>query len=276
MVADLHCHTVKSDGATSVKDIVTIASLKGLDMLALTDHDTFDGIDEAVFWGKKLNVNICPGVEISSFDFKRNRKVHILCYYPKDLTLFDEIFDYTKAERRRASDEIIEKIIKLYPISKEMILEKSRNSTNVFKQHIMHTLADAGFTVSIYGDLFNKLFHSDEGIKFNEAKYPDVLKVLNTIKKARGIAVLAHPAVYNSYELLDELASAALIDGVEVFHSRNRENDELYLSNKAKYYNLIMTGGTDFHGMYGSKSYPLGMCTTDEEQINRIIKLRER
>ena len=106
-----------------------------------------------------------------------------------------------------------------------------------------------------------------------EKEYPDVNYVLELIHSARGAAVLAHPLVYDSLELLDELAASGKLDGVEVYHYSANEEQQAMLLAKANEYGLIVTGGSDFHGLYNTKPTPLGMYTTDKENIDRILKL---
>jgi predicted metal-dependent phosphoesterase TrpH len=140
----------------------------------------------------------------------------------------------------------------------------------------MHALMDAGYTDSIFGDLFHKLFDRNGGLAYVSVKYPDVYSVISEIHGAGGVAVLAHPGVYDSYELLEELAKQGLLEGVEVFHPRNKPGDVERLSDVANRYGLAMTGGTDFHGMYSSNPTPLGTCTTPEEQLEVLKKCRDK
>lgn len=97
--------------------------------------------------------------------------------------------------------------------------------------------------------------------------------MLDLIHSARGAAVMAHPVVYDSLELLDDLAKEGKIDGVEVFHYSANEEQQATLLAKANEYDLIVTGGSDFHGLYNMKPTPIGMYTTDKDNIDRILKL---
>ena len=145
----------------------------------------------------------------------------------------------------------------LYPISPEMVSRRAQGSTNIFKQHIMHALMDAGYTDSIYGSLFNKLFHPRVGLAFADAEYPDVRDVIVRIHDAGGIAVLAHPACCFTLTGLDRLVNKLIklgLDGIEVYYpyKRHRKIIRFHSSETVKRiaekYKLIKTGGTDEHG----------------------------
>lgn len=113
-------------------------------------------------------------------------------------------------------------------------------STNIYKQHIMHALMDAGYADSIYGELYDKLFAPGTGAALIEAEYPDTREVLELIHSAGGIAVLAHPMVYHSEELLEELADNGL-DGVEVWHPNHSQDETEQLRTFAEEKGLLMT-----------------------------------
>lgn len=266
MAADLHCHTKISDGSTSIDELIFIAQRKGISTISVTDHDTFAGATRAKIFGKRHSVEVISGAELSAYDYKRRRKVHVLCYLCDNTDRLEGLCRKTWENRKKAANIMLQKVIKMYPISPEMVLRRAKGSTNIFKQHIMHALIDAGYTDSIYGDLFNKLFAPKYGLAYTDIEYPDVFKVIEEIHKAGGVAVLAHPPVYDSFDLLEELIEHG-IDGVEVYHTRNKEGDEERLKQIAINNNLVMTGGTDFHGMYSSVISPIGKCVTPDSQV---------
>lgn len=276
MFADLHCHTRLSDGSVTVEELIDMACKRGLKAIAVTDHDTFAGVPQAVSYGKKKGVTVIPGVEISTLDYQRGRKAHILCYLFDRPEVLEGLLKNTIESRTEAGYEMMKKIVAAYPITEKMVLKWAEGSTSLYKQHMMHALMDAGYTNAIYGDLFRELFDSRKGKVYAKVEYPEVREVIEIIHKAGGLAVLAHPAEYDSYDLLEELADIGL-DGVEVNHPRNREGDEERLSAFASTHKLVMTGGTDFHGMYSSKFYPVGTFTTPQEQVEALFcKKKER
>lgn len=273
MAADMHCHTKLSDGSASVDEMIALAKGSGLTAVALTDHDTFSGVPLAQSLGEKEGIEVIPGAEISCFDNKRHRLVHILCYYCDRPEAFDGIFANIAESRKKEVTLALEKIMKYYPITPEMVMRRAQGSVTLFKQHIMQTLLDMGYTDRIYGELYQKLFGYKTGIARTNIEYPDVFEILEKIHSAGGIAVLAHPSVYNSIDLLPELAEKGL-DGVEFNFPRRKEGEDKILAEIAERYDLIKTGGTDFHGGSTSHVHPIGTCTIDDEQLLRLKKLK--
>ena len=275
MPADLHCHTKISDGSTVLEDVITLAKNKKLSAISITDHDTLAGVTRARVLGERFGVKVIPGAEFSCYDYKRNRKVHLLAYmftYPDRL---EGLCRRTGEARKKASLQMISKIRRYYPITTEMVVRAATGGTNIFKQHIMHTLMHAGYATEVFGELYDKLLGAEHGSCFIEAEYPDVFDVMELLKSAGSIIVLAHPTVYDSMELLDELIPAGL-DGVEVWHPRNNPTDIEILNRKAAEHNLIRTGGSDFHGMYSARPVRIGECTTPDDCLAEILARKDK
>lgn len=273
MTADLHCHTKKSDGSVDVEETVMLAARRGISAISVTDHDTFSGSVHADIISKKYGITVIPGAEFSAMDPATGRKAHILCYFCKNPHDLEDLCQHMRDERNHAADIMMQRVTQIYPISQQMILNRAKESTVVYKQHIMHALIDAGYADEFYGDVYRQLFHTKTGLAYVPIHYPDVHEVIARIHQAGGIAVLAHPGEYDSYDLLQQLARDHEIDGVEVWHPSNREGDEQLFSQTAQKYGLIMTGGTDFHGMYRKKSLPIGTCITPESELKKLIRL---
>lgn len=272
MAADLHCHTCASDGSVTACEVVQMAKMRGLSAVAITDHDTFQGVQEAASCGAQYGIRVIPGAEFSCVDAATGRKAHILCYLCKKPGKLESICKATCEARRKASETMLEKVLAIYPISAEMVLERAMRSASLFKQHIMHALIDAGYADEFFGKVFHQLFSADGGKAYVKVEYPEVHDVIEQIHDAGGIAVLAHPGEYDSYDLLRSLSASHMIDGVEVWHPKNKENDKQRFVEIAREYGLIMTGGTDFHGMYTKKPLPVGSCTTPNEQMELLIQ----
>lgn len=272
IIADLHCHTKISDGSTGIDELILLAKQQGLSTIAVTDHDTFAGAVRAKISGDRRGIEVFPGAEFSAFDKQRGRKAHILCYcceYPDRLEgLCKQIGD----SRRRAANIMLQKLIRIYPIPVEMVLRRAQGSTNIYKQHMMHALMDAGYADEIFGTVFQKLFHPRCGLAYSPVSYPDVHDVIQKIHEAGGLAILAHPAHYNSYDLLQELVSRKEIDGIEVWHGSASEQDTEDFKALAEQHGLLATGGTDFHGMYKGKPAPLGSYTTPGSALEQLRK----
>ena len=163
------------------------------------------------------------------------------------------------------------KVAARFPISTEFIISHASGSTNLFKQHIMHTLMDAGYTDKIFGDLYDALFSPDsETNLLAPTKYPDVKEVIDEIHGAGGIAVLAHPAFLDNFDEIDDYVEMGL-DGIEVWHPSASDMEIEMLGGICKEKKLLMTGGSDFHGIYGSSTVTLGTCTTPDEHLDKLL-----
>ena len=248
MIGDLHCHSKLSDGSTSLEDIVFYAKRAGLDALAITDHDTLSGASRAQVLGKRYGITVIPGVEISTFDPDTQRRVHILCYLPLKPDRLAGLLSRTLEQRRISGEQMIQKVSRLYPVTREHILRYAAASNSIYKVHIMQALLDLGYDTSIYGQLYAQLFSDSGGSCLVKTVYPSLEEVLQTVQPAPGIAVFAHPSVYRSMELVRRLAPSGFIDGIEVYHPRNTEEDQQELLTLCRQNGLLITGGTDYHG----------------------------
>lgn len=273
MICDLHCHTKLSDGSLGIEDIISQAKRTGIDCLSITDHDTMASFSRAEVLGQREGVKILRGVELSAWDKDRNSKVHILCYAPQKPDRLEGLCLKSCEIRKACSKEMIDKVMAKYPITLESILKHTTASKSIFKQHIMRALIDYGYALEFYGELDRELFNPKIGSCYVEREYPDVNFVIDLIHTARGVAVMAHPAQYNNIELLEELAKKGKIDGVEIGHYSADENYRKELGAIADRYELIRTGGSDFHGLYNSVPTHLGSDLTAQEEVDRIIKL---
>ncbi len=267
MACDLHCHSKISDGSLGIDEIIAIARRRGLSALSITDHDAVAGATRAVVIGKRQGIEIIHGVEMSAWDPQRKQKVHILGYLCDSPDRLEGMCRQTNNSRRAAATEMIRKVLRYYPIIPDSVVRCASGSTNVFKQHIMHALIDAGYADGFYGDVYQKLFSPKNGCAYVATEYPDVHEVIDLIHSAGGLTVLAHPYTYDSTDLMQELVGSGLLDGVEVWHPRNNEQQTAALQDFAVAHELLMTGGSDFHGMYTKSPRPLGSYSAPDETI---------
>lgn len=272
MKGDLHCHTTLSDGSLGIEDIIVQAKRTGIDVLSITDHDTLSSYNRATVLGNRYGVKIISGVELSAWDEERNCKVHILCYAPQKPDRLEGLCLKSCEIRKSCSRDMIEKVKELYPITTESVLKYAKSSKSIYKQHIMRALVNYGYAVDLYGELSDRLFTKNgEGSILVTRRYPNVDFVLDLIHSARGIAVLAHPCMFDNIELCNELAEKKKLDGIEVYHYSANEENEKKLLKIANDHNLIVTGGSDFHGLYNAVPTHIGSRTTDEENIDKIF-----
>lgn len=276
MSIDLHCHTRISDGSMGIEELIATAKRRGLSAIAITDHDAVAGATRAVMVGKRQGIEVLPGVEFSAMDTARGRKVHILGYLCDSPDRLEGLCRRINAERRTAAAEMVRKVLRYYPIVPESITRCATGSTTVYKQHIMHALMDAGYAASIYGEVYDKLFGSENGCARVSRSYPDVETILDAIHGAGGLAVIAHPAAYHNEDLLAELAASKRIDGVEVWHPSHSEKDIANLADFAAANGLVPTGGSDFHGMYSHSSRPLGNTSVPDDTVRLLINCKAK
>lgn len=274
---DLHCHTKLSDGSEGIEDVIALAKRIGLDFISLTDHDTMASFSRSRILADRYGINVIPGVEFSAYDEVRNRKVHILCYLPLKPDRLEGLCIRANESRKKAGNEMAKLVMKKYPITAESITKYSSSSNCIYKQHIMRALFDAGYTTSIYGELFQELFNRETGSCLVSYRYPNVYEVLSAIHEAGGVTVMAHPSVYHSMDLLRELVDQNLLDGIEVYHPRNTEEDRAACLALAEEKGLLVTGGSDFHGMYSSTNRShIGSEVVHRDALDQLFKISNR
>lgn len=159
----------------------------------------------------------------------------------------------------------------------EQALEYAQDSGVLFKSGIMQALQQLGLCDGIYTGLYHELFGWEpRGKCLHSPTYPPVREVLATAKAAGAVVVFAHPTVYKSMPLLRELVAEGAIDGIEVHHPRNSPEDMAECAELCKKHDLIVTGGSDFHGANHGKPHPVGACVTEDDQIARIEALARK
>ena len=276
MPGDLHTHTNFSDGSSDIELLPKLAARAGLTHLAVSDHDTTLSAEYAYGHPVVQVVRMIPAVELTGFDVARGRRVHLLCYWPKLTPALKEFCALMAARRNAATEKSMEELEALYPqFCREEAKAFSRRSGVTYKTHLIRLLFEYGYTDGIYKELYRELFGAGRGRVLHDPAYEPVQAVLELARGTGGVVVLAHPSVYSSMELAAQLAAQGAIDGVEIDHPRNTPQDKAALHELARQYGLIVTGGTDFHGMHMSKPTPLGAMTTRDEMLARIEALAQ-
>jgi 3',5'-nucleoside bisphosphate phosphatase len=267
---DLHVHSNASDGTDTPAEVARRAHAAGLDVFALTDHDTQAGIAGARA-SLTPGLTLIPGMELSSgLD---GRSVHLLAY------LFDPDDPALAAEAERVRDDrtyraraMVDLLAALGTGVSWAQVEAIADGAVVGRPHIARALAQAG-AVETPADAFTDEWIADGGRAFVERYAPDVARAVTLVRAAGGVPVLAHPRS-PGYEVGDE-AIAALADaglaGIEVFHLDHDEAERARLTGLARSLGLISTGGSDDHGSYNE--HGLGAETTPEEEYERLLAL---
>lgn len=276
MPADLHCHTKLSDSSMGIDDLIVLAQKMGITTIAITDRDCQAGTVRGKIIGERRGITVIPGVEISAYDSKNEKYVEILCYLPDSPDRLEGLCHRNIVARKKASQLMTLKIARKYPITPELVLKCATGSTAVFEQHIMHALLECGMTDKIYGDLYYELFspESSENVLV-KAGYSEPAEVIEAIHEAGGIAVLAHPASLGSLELIEELISLGL-DGIEVWHPENTDEEQTVLQKLVKSKGLLAIGGTDFKGMYSKKTVSVGEYTTPDADVKALMSYKTK
>ena len=273
---DLHIHTYLSDGSCSIERIFQLAQQTGLEYISITDHDHIEDASRDHKLCEQYGVKMIHGVELSAQDFKHHKKVHILCYMPEFTEELQEICKRNTARRGKDGKQMAELVTKKYPITVEDIQLVAKHSDCLFKQHIMQALIESGYATKIFGGLYEKLCDFQSENCEDSEEQVDVYEVLAAVKRSGGITVLAHPYTYDSIDFLNEILQENYLDGIEVWSSKSNKEQESYLLEICKNHNLIPTGGSDFHGAYSSRVSPIGVKSTPEESIIRMLNLKNK
>jgi len=264
MKADLHIHSTISDGSDTIEQIIVAAENKGLDHIAITDHDTL------AHWQripKDTRIRVTVGTEISAIHSETKTKAHILGYNIKKPDILTELLRNTLISRNRNSEKQI-KILQREGFKIDTDKLKKADRRVIYKQHIMDWLVSTGQASDMFGVFYQKTFKNG-GICDFDTSYPDAFEVVKAVKKAGGLAVLAHPGQQQNFWMIPELVKNGL-DGLELNHPANSENDMDVIWSYAKEYNLFLTGGSDYHGKYENRSAGLGDNLSDKSGVQAI------
>lgn len=249
VLADLHTHSTASDGQYTPTELVHLAKDQGLEVLAITDHDTVDGLDEAVLAGERLKLRVIRGIEFAA---KEYHTFHILGYGfdPNDYTLAVLCGDL-KAGRDQRAPRIIS-YLKEQGVEVSLAeVEELAGGNIVGRPHFAQALIRRGY-VSDSREAFGRYLDTEEFHQQVERPKPAARVCVETIKKAGGWVSLAHPnqiRVDNETleSIIQELASYGL-DAIECFYPQYTPEQQAFYFHLAEKYGLHLTGGSDFHG----------------------------
>lgn len=247
---DLHTHSTASDGSMTPGELVHHAKEAGLSALALTDHDTLDGLEEAAEAGLENGIEVIRGVEIG-VEYKP--EMHILGYFfNDDYKKLQPLLNKLRENRERRNPKIIAKLNEMgFDITYEEVVKEAKGNV-VARPHFAKVLMDKGYVGSI-AEAFEKFLAAGKPAYFKKDKLTP-LQGVTEIRKAGGLPVLAHPMYLNlSYTELDELLAEmknAGLAGMEVYYSQQDGELTRQYEKLARKHNLFMTGGSDFHGRF--------------------------
>lgn len=272
MRIDLHAHSLISDGTDTPAELVAEARRAGLDVVALTDHDTFDGLPEALAAAESAGVRVLPGVELSTE--VDGVSVHLLGYGCRtdDPALLAEL-----ALIRRGRDGRVPAMLALLaglgmPLDPAVLARVSSSAASIGRPHLADALVAQGYVVD-RTEAFDRLL-ADGGPAFVPRYAAPLEPAIGLIRAAGGVAVLAHPWGRVSREVLPERYLAELaqdhgLDGIEVDHNDHGPGTRAELRAVARRRGLLATGSSDYHGT-GKRDHGLGVNTTRPEVLAEI------
>lgn len=282
---DLHVHTTYSDGNFTPKQVIEYCKQVNIAAVGITDHDTTDGIKEAIETGQKEGVEVIPGIELSAeFKDSTEGEIHILGYY---IDWTDSTFQQKLKIFRQARQERAYKILKNLNnlginINEEEVFDKLPQTHSIGRLHFARLMLEKKIVNSI-----KEAFELYLG--YGRPAYVPKLRLqpqeaISMILSVKGIPVLAHPyfGIYMDSRSIKKLVNQG-IKGIEVYHSKHHANVIEELINIADKYNLLITGGSDCHGpvdthtpLLGSMKIPYSIIEPLKKYKNDIEIYREK
>lgn len=266
MRADLHLHTHYSDGRMSPAGLIAKALYHRLDAVSITDHDTVDAYPEAAAAARKRGIRLIPGVELSTV--VGGHSVHVLAYgfdlgHPR-LTAYLARFKEARVVRAQA---IVDRLHDLKaPVAFEDVLRIAGRGT-VGRPHIARALIEARYARSL-PDAFDR-FLGDGAPAYLSKSDAAPEEAIDTIHRAGGIAVLAHPGWLDD-DVFDRLLAAGL-DGVELVHPSHNAPLRAHWARTAERHGLLTTGGSDYHGMRPVEEDRFGGYLAPDDALDALL-----
>ena len=270
MRIDLHTHSNVSDGTQAPAAVMASAAEAGLDVVALTDHDSTDGWAEATVAARGHGVALVPGMEISCRTME-GISVHLLCYLhdPAHPGLLEEITKAKDARFTRA-ERMVSLLAEDYPLSWDDVIHHVAPGATLGRPHIADALVAAG-VVADRTEAFESILTSRSRY-FVQHYAPDPAFTVELVRAAGGVPVFAHPVASARGRIVGERIYQEMIDaglaGLEINHRDNPEEGRAFLRKLADRHGLLVTGSSDYHG--AGKPNRLGENLTSPEVFARI------
>jgi predicted metal-dependent phosphoesterase TrpH len=267
---DLHTHSTASDGTQSPAALVASAAAAGLDVIALTDHDSTAGWAEALEASERCNVEVVPGVELSCrLD---GISVHLLGYLvdPAHPVLAAELAA-TREDRVRRARQMVARMAADYRLTWDDVLAHVPDGATVGRPHLADALIAGGY-VADRDEAFATILNA--GSRYHVAhRAPQAADAVQTVLAAGGVAVMAHPLAAGRGAVVTDDAIARLaragLTGLEADHPDHLPAERDHLRGLARDLGLLVTGASDYHG--SGRPHRLGACLTDQQTYEALL-----
>ena len=260
---DLHMHSTASDGSRRPADVVREAKRVGLVAMALTDHDTLDGIPEAVATGNELGIRVVPGIELSAVE--DDVETHILGLHLTDTSALEARLVSLREMRRARAQRIVERLNDLgVRIELTAVLDQAAGGA-IGRPHVARAMIAEGWAVD-FRDAFERYLGNGKPAYVAKERLA-VTDAISLIHSAGGLAILAHPGSGGTRDRIEAFAREG-IDGVEVRHPSHSSEDISRLGALVEHFSLVPSGGSDWHGATDGPR-TLGMMRVPREWLSR-------
>ena len=268
-ICDLHTHSTASDGTSSPAEVVKRAKAANVKYLALTDHDTVSGIEEALDAAKGLEITFIPGIELSTYFNKES--VHVLGFFKGDGYTDTELIDFLNSIKRKRierAEKIVENLAKFHDIHRTLESIMKNGKDTIARPHIAKAIIDAGYNYD--KEYIFEHFIGNDCPAYIPSVQIDTKEGVKLLKKHGAVVVLAHPVLLKKSSFQDVLALG--FDGLEGIYPMNSEEDTKKFLSYAKEHNLITSCGSDSHGGEDDlKHGSLGSMEMDEEWLTKFL-----
>jgi predicted metal-dependent phosphoesterase TrpH len=267
---DLHTHTTASDGALAPRALVREAVKHGVRVLAVTDHDTTDGLAEAMEEARQhAGLEIIPGLEINCD--VAGGEVHVLGYFVNHAApSFQAFLGEQRRERRDRIHRIADRLAELgMPIDPAEVFAIVKEGS-AGRPHVARVMVQRGYVKSLR-EAFDRYLHTNGPANVTRKRLTPA-DAVRFIAGAAGVPVLAHPGIAGKDDLIDELIAAGL-QGIEVYYAEHTPKQIADYLDRCRRHDLVATGGSDFHGAYTGRTNPPG---TPRVPMTAVDGLRER
>lgn len=264
--ADLHMHSVHSDGTLTVKKLLDYAKSKRLDIIALTDHDSTEGVNEAIRYGEEINIRVIPAIELSTVH--NNESVHVLGYFKGEVPKEVKEFSKVQHESRRVRIfNMAQNMVRLYgfkidferlmkPIGTitraHLIREIALSNPDYEKEYVFKNCLSEGCP----GYIPSTRMTTAEGVEF--------------LKRNGAVVVIAHPTLLKKNDVLELINDQ--VDGLEAIYPKNKGKDEILFREICNKRNMIVTAGSDYHGIIDYSHEDLAYNVLEGEDLDKFLK----